>query len=201
MLTACNNSVNYFFQMTIEELKNEGLSREYKAFIPIADINSKIDKEIEELAKTFKMPGFREGKVPLSLVKRQVGQDLMTKHMQKSIDETLKKLFEEKKVRPALSPEISVENFEQDKGLTFKVKFEIFPSIPDIKLENINIETVEVDVSDDDVKKAQQEILRRFSKLKEASPEYKASIGDTVQINFVGTNCWQRIRRWRKERI
>lgn len=173
--------------MNIEELQNQGLSREYRIFVPIGDINSQVDAEVEEIAKTFKMAGFREGKVPLSLVKRQVGQDLLAKQVQKSVDVALKQLLEGKNVRPALPPEVSVETFEQDKGLAFKVKFDIFPPVPKVKFEDIKIETIDIEISDADVQKAHPEILKRFTKLKEADAQYEASIGDVVQISFSGT--------------
>ena len=61
--------------MKIEETKNEKFHKEFKIQIPFEEVNSKVEEKVAEAAVTFKMPGFREGKVPLSIVRQKVGKE------------------------------------------------------------------------------------------------------------------------------
>ena len=74
--------------MQVTEIANEGLKREYKIQIPASDISGEVDKRLSELGKTARLPGFRPGKVPMSLLKKQYGQQLMGEILEKTVSET-----------------------------------------------------------------------------------------------------------------
>ena len=171
--------------MKTEELKNEGLLREYKIIVPGESIQGKINKEVEEKAKTFKMPGFREGKVPMSIVKKKLEPELMGKYVEKSIEESLESLFEEKNIRPAMQPSVEIENFEPGGELAFKVTFEAFPDVPDFDWASMELDTLKVKVTDKDIEDAHNDIMKNFHNYKNTTANYKAKKNDTVIANVI----------------
>ena len=57
--------------MNVTELKSEGLKKEYKVMVPAQDFEKEVDAKINEIAKTVKLPGFRAGKAPVSMLKQK----------------------------------------------------------------------------------------------------------------------------------
>ena len=172
--------------MEIRNIKKEGLARGYSITMSAAVIHQKIDEVIAKEAKTFKMPGFREGKVPVSLVKRQIGANVLQKQLRQIIDEAVHKIMTDSGERPAMPPEIEMNNFNEETELKLTVTFDALPTIPEIDLTKINLDFYEIEVSDDDMDKARNEILRRFKNFKPAEAGYKAQVGDVLKIDFVG---------------
>ena len=62
--------------MQVTELPAEGLKRQFKIVVPAGDLSAKVDERLAEMARTAQMPGFRAGKVPVGLLKKQYGQAL-----------------------------------------------------------------------------------------------------------------------------
>ena len=172
--------------MQIEEIKNEKLSKEYKVKFPYEQINTKIDKKIAEKAKTFKLAGFREGKVPLSLVKQKIGREITSQEVQEAIGGALKKIVDDKKISPSTKPNIEVESFDADKGLVFKIQFDILPQIPKIQWSDIEVDLVDVDVLEEDIQKMKDNLVKNMKDFKKRESKYKAKKGDALIINFVG---------------
>ena len=172
--------------MMIKELKNEKFFKEFEVNIPFEEINSKVEEKVSEAAKTFKMPGFREGKVPLSIVKQKVGKEETSRQVQEKISECIKELIDSRSIVPYSKPDVQVLSFDEDKGLSIKVGFEILPEVPEVNWNTLEIEKVNIKISDEEITKTKNNLLKEFRKFKKASPEYKAKVGDKVKINFHG---------------
>ena len=172
--------------MQIEEVKNENLVKECKITIPFQTINSKVEKKVLEAAKTFRMPGFREGKVPLSIVRQKVGKEEMGKQIQEQITSCITNLIESKNIIPSGRPDVEVLSFNEEDGLSIRIAFNILPKVPEIKWEDIEIEKIKIKVSDDEINEAKNGILKEFRKHKKAKADYKIKNGDKVNINFEG---------------
>jgi trigger factor len=173
--------------MKINELKNEGLLREFEVSVPAAAILQKVEAKIEEEKKDFKMAGYRDGKVPDAIVRKKIGPEIMAKEIEKEVDETLKKIFEEKNIRPALQPFVEVKKFDEKGDLSFTVKVEIFPEVPNLDMSKLEIEILKIDVSQDDIAKAYEDILKNFKNFNDAPASYAAKKGDAVIIDFQGS--------------
>lgn len=172
--------------MNIKELKNEGLNREYEVEIPAKEILERVEKEIEDKQSEFKMPGFRDGKVPLDMIRKKIGPELLTKTIEQEVDTYLKKLFEEKNIRPALQPVVEVESFDDKSALKFNVKVEILPPVPSVDWTKIELETFKINITDEDLSRAHQDILANFKNFEDAPKTHAARKGDAVVIDFVG---------------
>ena len=71
--------------MQVTEIKSEGLSREYKVALPASEIEEKVNNRLSEIAKTASLPGFRPGKVPVSLLRKRFGQSVMGEVLELSL--------------------------------------------------------------------------------------------------------------------
>lgn len=172
--------------MTIKELQNEKFFKEFEVHVPFEEINSKVEESVSEAAKTFKMPGFREGKVPLSIVRQKVGKEETGRQVQEKISESIKNLIDSKKIIPYSKPDVQVLSFDEDKGLSIKIGFDILPKVPKIKWDNIEIEKINIKISDDEIAQTKNNLLKEFRKFKKAGANYSTRVGDRVKINFHG---------------
>lgn len=172
--------------MQVQETVAEGLRREFKIIIPASDIDNQIDERIKALSKTAKMPGFRPGKVPAKLLKKQYGRSVMGEVLEKAVETGSQKAIADNSLKPALRPKIEVTSFDEGKDLEFKMDLEILPDVPEVDLKVIELERPTTPVTDDQVATSLERIAesrRSYAKLGE--PRSAAS-GDQVQFDFEG---------------
>ena len=173
--------------MQVEETLNEGLKREYKIVVAAKEIAIKIDQRLEEIGKTAKMAGFRPGKIPSNVLKKRYGSSVMGEVLEQTVAQSSQKALVEKKVRPALQPKIEISSYDEGKDLEYTIALEIFPDVPEIDLEKMELLRWAVEVSEEDLQKG----LERVQKANKAfeKPEddaAKAGDNDVVLIDFVG---------------
>ena len=80
--------------MQVTETLNEGLKRGYQIVVTATELEDKVNEKLVEAQPEIEMKGFRKGKVPMPLLKKQVGQRLMGEAMQESIDGAMSEQFE-----------------------------------------------------------------------------------------------------------
>jgi trigger factor len=105
--------------MQVEETKSEGLSREFAVTIPGDDIEGRVSARLAEIGATVKMPGFRPGKVPMNLLRKQYGPSVIGEVLERAISETTSETLREKNLRPAMQPNIRITEFDEGKDLKF----------------------------------------------------------------------------------
>ena len=120
--------------MNIKETLNEGLAREYEITITAAEIDDKVSARMAEVATTANMPGFRPGKVPISVVKARFGEQVKGEIIRTSLDEAAKKAIEDEELKLASQPKMDIKSFEDGGDLVAKLSAEIMPdiTIPDL---------------------------------------------------------------------
>ena len=96
--------------MKVNETLNEGLKRGYEITLTAAELNSKVDEKLVEAQPEVEMKGFRKGKVPMALLKKQFGPRVIGEAMQEMIDGAMAKHFEDTGDRPALQPDVKMTN-------------------------------------------------------------------------------------------
>ncbi|CAL7963233.1 Trigger factor [Alphaproteobacteria bacterium] len=172
----------------IKIIKNESLSREYKITIPSAEILKKVDEEVALQAGTFKLAGFREGKVPLSIVKRQIGQQVLAKEIDKVIGEVINKIVIENDLSLGNTPSVDVESFQPEGELVCSLKFELLPAVPAMNFtdERLKIDVLELKITEHDMKQAYNSAIKMMTNYVNAGPEHVARVGDAVLIDFTG---------------
>lgn len=175
--------------MQINELLNEGLKREYQVVMTAADMDERLTAVLEEFRATAKIKGFRPGKAPLSLLKRMHGERAKGQVINESVQETVQKLLEDKNVKPAMQPDVALANDDWDFGsdLEFTVKIE---ALPEIDVDNFKAPALErwvAEVDEKTVDKMLVDLAAQQKSFKKAAKTTKASNGEAVLIDFVGS--------------
>mgnify|MGYP003624697669 FL=1 len=173
--------------MKITDKENKGLKRVYEVAITAAEIDAKVDAEILEAQKTVKMPGFRPGKAPVSLLKKLHGKNLLGKILEETVNETSAKVLEEKGDRPATQPKIEVVSFDEGEDLVYSMELEVVPEFDLPDLAKIKLERLAVKVDKKQIDEAVKNIAAGQKDYKKAAKTYKATDGDAVLIDYVGS--------------
>lgn len=172
--------------MQVTETISKGLKRGYKVVIPADAIDAKIDAEVKKIQGTIKMPGFRPGKAPLSLLKKLHGKNLLGQVLEETINKTSQEALDERKVRPAMQPKIEVVSFDEGADLEYSIEVEITPEFDIPDLGKIKLERLVVEVNEDQVMEAVSRIASQQKNFKKAAKTYKARNGDAVLMDFLG---------------
>jgi trigger factor len=142
--------------MQVTETLNEGLKRGYAITVTAAELEAKGNEKLTEAQPEIEMKGFRKGKVPMALLKKQFGQRVMGEAMQEAIDGARNKHFEESGDRPALQPEVKMTNEDWKEGddVNVEMNYEKLPEIPEVDFSGIEVERLVVKAADEDVTEA-----------------------------------------------
>ncbi|MCB9960421.1 MAG: trigger factor [Rhodospirillaceae bacterium] len=173
--------------MQITELSQDGLSRQLLVTVPAGTINDMVTARLREVAKTVKLPGFRPGKVPLTILKQRYGRSVLGEVVENAVEETSQKAVAEQGVRTAGQPKIEFESFEDGGDLAYKLSFDVLPEFDLIDFSGLKIERVKPQISEDEVDKSVARVAegrRNYEALAEPRP---AQEGDQVVIDFKGT--------------
>ena len=125
-------------KVTIENKK--GLEKDIKVFIDKKTISAQLDEKYEEIRKDVVIKGFRPGKVPTEILKRQFGKAVYGEVIDKVLKETTTKALEENKIKPAGQPKIDLKTFGEGKDLEYVISV---TELPEIKLGSL--QTIKVD--------------------------------------------------------
>ena len=176
--------------MQVTETLNEGLKRGYSIKLTAAELDKKVNEKLQEAQPDVEMKGFRKGKVPLALLKRQFGQRILGEAMQETIDGAMSKHFEDSGDRPALQPNIEMQNGEKWKegdDVEVSMTYEALPSIPDVDFSKIKLQKLVVKSDKTAVDEALDNLASSAKDFKDRKKGSKAKDGDQVVIDFLGT--------------
>ncbi|MCR8825681.1 trigger factor [Pseudosulfitobacter koreensis] len=174
--------------MQVTETLNEGLKRGYAITITAAEIEAKVNEKLAEAQPEVEMKGFRKGKVPMALLKKQFGPRIMGEVMQESVDGAMAKHFEDSGDRPAMQPEVKMtnENWKEGDDVNVEMSYEKLPEIPEVDLSTIKLEKLVVKSDDAAVDEALGNLAETAQDFKDRKKGSKAKDGDQVVMDFVG---------------
>ena len=174
--------------MQVTETLNEGLKRSYTMTLSAKDLDDKVMEKLKEAQPDVEMKVFRKGKVPLALFKKQFGDRVLGEAMQETVDDAMKKHFEEKKERPAFEPDVKMKNKDWKEGddVEVEMSYEALPPIPEIDLKTIKLERLVVKADDAAVDEALANLAESAQDFKDRKAGVKSKDGDQVVIDFVG---------------
>ena len=176
--------------MQVTETLNEGLKRAYTITVTAAELDAKVQEKLVEAQPEIEMKGFRKGKVPLAILKKQFGQRLLGDAMQDAIDGAMKDHFDKTGDRPALQPEVKMvdgETWAEGKDVVVEMSYEALPPIPDVDAGKIAIEKLVVKASDADVEEALKNLASNAQSFEDRKKGSKAKDGDQIVIDFKGS--------------
>jgi len=172
--------------MQVTEVSNDGLKRAYSVVVPATDIAAQKSKRLAAIAKDIKIPGFRPGKVPASVIQQRYGQAVMGEVLESSVQDASEKVVSERNLRPAAQPKIELVNFADGADLEFRMDVEVLPEIPMPDFAGITLTRLKAKPTDEEIEKALETITRRQATLEETESR-PAARGEVLVADFVGT--------------
>ena len=172
-------------KVTVENKK--GLNKDIKVFIDKKTMNSYMDEKYEEIKGTVNLKGFRPGKVPVEVLKRQFGKAVFSEVLDKVLKDTTTKAFEENKIKPAGQPKLDLKTYGEDKDLEYIISVTEFPKVELKSIENIKFDEYTVKIDESETEKRIKEIAKNTPSFKDAPPETKAKEGDLVSFDYTAT--------------
>ncbi|WP_300029349.1 trigger factor [uncultured Roseobacter sp.] len=174
--------------MQVTETLNEGLKRGYAIKVTAAELEARVNEKLAEAQPEVEMKGFRKGKVPMALLKKQFGQRVMGEAMQESIDGAMNEHFDKSGDRPAMQPEVKMTNEDWKEGddVEVEMSYEALPAIPEVDFSAIKLEKMVVKAEDEAVNEALANLAETAQDFKARKKGSKAKDGDQVVMDFVG---------------
>ena len=114
-------------KVTVENKK--GLTKDLRVFVDKKTMSSYIDEKYEEVKKNVVLKGFRPGKVPKEILKRQFGKTIFEEVLDKVLKDTSSKAIEENKIKPVGQPKIDLKTYGEDKDLEYVISVTELPKI------------------------------------------------------------------------
>jgi trigger factor len=178
--------------MQVTETLSEGLKRAYTVVVPAADIETKRAARLASLGKTLRLPGFRPGKVPPTVVKQRYGTAVTAEVLEQSVSEATQQVLTDRGLRPALQPKVDVVNLDNsgDQDLEFKVELEVLPEIALPDFGAVTLTRLKAEASSETVDKALGDIAQR-SRTLEPIPQQElgdrgAAQGEVLTVDYIG---------------
>jgi len=175
--------------MQVTETLNEGLKRGYSITIAAAELEAKVNEKLEEARPEVEMKGFRKGKVPMPLLKKQFGQRILGEAMQEAVDGAMSEHFEKSGDRPALQPEVTMvdgETWKEGDDVNVTMSYEALPEIPEVDLSKISLERLVAKADDASVEEALANLAETAQDFNDRKKGSKAKDGDQVTMDFLG---------------
>lgn len=175
--------------MKVSVVKEEGLTRQLEVTVPAATIVKRVESELVAYGKKAKIAGFRPGKIPMHILKKNYGRMILGDVLDKTVQESATNAMKEKEIRPALQPKIEMkegESFDEGKDLTYTMTVEVLPTFAVMDLTKVAVEKQVAKVEDKVINETLERIAksnRDFVKVEEARA---AKTGDVVVVDFHG---------------
>ena len=172
--------------MQVTETLNEGLKRGYTITVTAAELDEKVNQKLVEAQPDIEMKGFRKGKVPMAMLKKQFGPRVLGESMQEAIDGAMNDHLKESGDRPAAQPEMKMTNEDWKEGddVVVEVSYERLPDVPEVDFKEIKLERLVVKADDASVTEALENLAKTAQSFEDK--DGAAENGDQVVMDFVG---------------
>jgi len=172
-------------KVTVESKK--GLNKDIKVIIDKKTINNYMNDKYEEIKKNVVIKGFRPGKVPKEILKKQFGKAIFGEVLDKVLKDTSTKALDENKIKPAGQPKIDLKTFGEDKDLEYIISVTELPKVDTKLIENIKFNEYNVKIEASETDKRINEIAKNQKNFKEVADGVKSSSGDLVVFDYKAT--------------
>ena len=172
-------------KVTIENKK--GLNKDLKVFVDKKTMNSYLDEKYEEIKGSVNLKGFRPGKVPREILKRQFGKAVFNEVLDKVIKDTSTKALEENKIKPAGQPKLDLKKYGEDKDLEYVISVTELPKVEVKSIDNIKFDQYEVKIDEIETEKRIKEIAKNQPNFKDSKDGTLAKEKDLVIFDYTAT--------------
>ena len=172
-------------KVTVENIK--GLNKEVKVFIDKKTMNAHMDEKYEEIKNTVNLKGFRPGKVPKEILKRQFGQAIFSEVLDKVLKDTSVKALDDNKIKPAGQPKLDLKTYGVDKDLEYVISVTELPKVELKSVDNIKFDEYSVKIDASETEKRIKEIAKSQNNFKDVADDVKAADGNSVIFDYKAT--------------
>ena len=172
-------------KVTVENKK--GLNKDIKVFIDKKTMNTFMDEKYEEIKSTVNLKGFRPGKVPKEILKRQFGQAIFSEVLDKVLKDTSVKALEDNKIKPAGQPKLDLKIYGEDKDLEYVMSVTELPKVELKPVGNIRFDQYSVKIEAKETDSRINEIAKSQNNFKDVSDEAEAVGGNLVVFDYKAT--------------
>ncbi|MBW5416031.1 MULTISPECIES: trigger factor [Pseudomonas] len=169
-------------QVSVES--TSALERRMTVGVPAERIETEVAKRLQQTARRVKVPGFRPGKVPMSVIRQRYEASARQEAFGDLIQETFYEAIVQEKLNPAGAPSVEPKAYEKGKDLEYVATFEVFPEFEVKGLEDIQVERLQSEVADSDLDNMLEILRKQNTRYEEVDRE--AANDDQVTIDFVG---------------
>jgi trigger factor len=160
--------------------------RELDLEIPADEVSKKMESVAKEFARVARVPGFRPGKAPVSLIRRRFAEDIKGEVVQSLVPQRVERAVTEQKLTPVSQPHVEKLDFSEGQPLKFRAVFEVLPEFELANYKGLDLEVPVMDITEEDVNKTLEEMRERAAAF--APVEGRAvENGDFVQLKLLGT--------------
>jgi trigger factor len=177
---------DWLLSMQVTETLNTGLKRGFTVVVPEPELAQKREKRLAELGRTMQMPGFRPGKVPMSMVRKRYGSAVAAEIAETAINESSDALMAERGLRPAMQPKLEVKQAGQNSDLEFTVELEVLPEITIPGLADIALDRPVAAVTEQAVDEALAKLAAQRQTFEPVEEPRAAAKGEQLTVDFVG---------------
>ena len=172
--------------MQVTETLSEGLKRGYSVVVPMADVESKRTARLAEIGKTVRLPGFRPGKVPMTVVRQRYGSAINSEVLEESVNSATQQVLTDRGLRAATQPKVDVTSPGDKQDLQFNVEVELLPEVPMPEFGAIALTRLRAEPTPESIDKTLNEIASRQRELEPVTEDRGARTGDTLTVDYVG---------------
>jgi len=171
--------------MQVKETSSSGLKHEFSVTVEAAEIARQMESRLAEIGRTVRLPGFRPGKAPMTVLKQRYGSSVLGEVVERAVNDSSSAAIKERNLRPALQPKVEIVSFNEGKDLEYKLAVEVLPEIGAVDLSGLALERWKAEIPDAEIDQALERIAKQQRKTEKV--ERAAAKGDVVAIGFVGT--------------
>jgi trigger factor len=172
--------------MQVTELSAEGLKRAFQIVVPAASLAERREARLKKLGAELRLPGFRPGKVPASVVKARYGQAVSGEVLEESVNQATQQVISDRGLRPALRPKIELVNYSDGADLEYKLDLEVLPEIPMPEFTGIELEREKATPGDEQVDGFLATMRERLAETEDVAEVRPAAKGDILVCDFEG---------------
>ena len=172
-------------KVTVDNKK--GLNKDIKVFIDKKTMNTHMDEKYEEIKTTVSLKGFRPGKVPKEVLKRQFGKTIFSEVLDKVIKDSSIKALEDNKIKPAGQPKLDLKIYGEDKDLEYVMSVTELPKVELKSVENIKFDEYSVKIDSNESDKRIKEIAKSQNNFKDVKDDAKAEDSNLVIFDYKAT--------------
>ena len=172
--------------MQVTETLSDGLKRGFTVVVPEPELAAKREQRLAELGKTMQMPGFRPGKVPMSMVRKRYGDAVAAEIVEGAVNEASDRVLSERNLRPAMQPKLAVTKPGQNSDLEFTLELEILPEIAIPELGDITLSKPVAAVTDEAISDALSKMAEQRKSYTPVEDPRPAVAGEQLTVDFIG---------------